>query len=139
MANFTGRLLQNYKQLECKIFMAVPISTHFSLEAKPLDATPGWNWAKNQKQELSNSLRLSFRYLKIIQFLHSRNQPKIIGEIFNQILMNVIKLIYVSSIMKLYEEVKVIEVTKIVWLCSRVQLTIINKNETKQKQKKSKK
>ena len=30
---------------------------------------PGWNWQKI-KQMLSNTLRLNFRYLKIIRFLH---------------------------------------------------------------------
>ena len=36
---------------------------------------------KKNKQKLSNTLRLNFRYLKIIRFLHRRYLPKIIGDI----------------------------------------------------------
>ena len=43
-------------------------------------ATPGWNCQKI-KQKLSNTLRLDFRYLQIIRFLHPRYHPKIIGDI----------------------------------------------------------
>ena len=35
---------------------------------------------KKIKQKLSNTLRLNFRYLKIIHFLHPRYHPKIIGD-----------------------------------------------------------
>ena len=40
---------------------------------------------KKSMLELSNSLRLSFRYLEIIQFLHPRYHPKIIGEILKNV------------------------------------------------------
>ena len=35
---------------------------------------------KKNKQKLSNTLRLNFRYLKIICFLYKRYHPKIIGD-----------------------------------------------------------
>ena len=38
---------------------------------------PDWNLQKI-KQKLSNTLRLNFRYLKIICFLHLHYHPKII-------------------------------------------------------------
>ena len=44
--------------------------------------------AKNQqkiKQKLSNTLRLNFRYLKIIRFLHLPYHPKIIGDILKTV------------------------------------------------------
>ena len=41
---------------------------------------PGWNWQKIN-QMLSNTLRLNFCYLKLINTLHSHYHPKIIGHI----------------------------------------------------------
>ena len=51
------------------------------------------------KQKLSNTLRLNFRYLKIIRFLHPCYHPKIIGDI----LKNVQK-ISASVLMTLYDQ-----------------------------------
>ena len=34
------------------------------------------------KQQLSNTLRLNFTWLKIIRFLYPRPHPKMIGDIF---------------------------------------------------------
>ena len=40
----------------------------------------GWNW-QNIKKMLSNTLRLKFSYLKIIQIPHPRYHPRIMGHI----------------------------------------------------------
>ena len=44
---------------------------------------PGWNWQKI-KQKLSNTLRINFRFLTIIHFLHPLSYPKILGEILKK-------------------------------------------------------
>ena len=44
----------------------------------------GWNLQKN-KQKLSNTLMLNFRYLKIIGFLHPRYYPKKIWDILKNV------------------------------------------------------
>ena len=41
---------------------------------------PGWNWQKI-KQKLSNTLTLSFGFLKIISFLHPSYHPKIVEDV----------------------------------------------------------
>ena len=40
---------------------------------------------KKIKQKLRNTLRLNFRYLKIIRFPHPRYHPKILGYIFKNV------------------------------------------------------
>ena len=44
---------------------------------------PDRNWQKI-KQKLSNTLRLNFRYLKIIQFLHPHYHIKIIRKYYKK-------------------------------------------------------
>ena len=48
---------------------------------------PGWNWQKIN-QMLSNTLRLNFCYLKVINTLHSHYHPKIIGHILKNMQKN---------------------------------------------------
>ena len=45
---------------------------------------PGWNLQKI-KQKLSKTLKLNFRYLKIIRFFQPRYQPNIIGNILKNV------------------------------------------------------
>ena len=45
---------------------------------------PGWNWQKI-RQKLSSTLRLNFRYLKIVCYLHLRYHPEIIDDILKTI------------------------------------------------------
>ena len=48
------------------------------LKATLLEATPRSNWQKNYAKGKQHPLRLNFRYLKIIRFLHPRYHLKII-------------------------------------------------------------
>ena len=58
---------------------------------------PGLNWRKIKKK-LSNTLRLNFRYIKIIGFLHPRYHPKKLEDILKNL-----QKISTSVLMELYD------------------------------------